>query len=354
MLRLIFGEGGPRGAPAGPRIDPGNEYLQCLLLFSSTNPDTKDVIERVEAMAREFDPASVTGLRQVFECGGGDRGAGASSASITYEQIKCEAAPLSLLEHVAMLLLEGARQMRAATGQTTRNSKEEYLKSLSAQDGGAPPPAAAAGANADFQRKIGPVAVSDHALFDPERPWVPADARDLVGAAAGAAAGNACGSSSLIVVASLLDKPANLGGISRTAEVFGATTLVLPSLAVMRQDEFKAVAASSERHLDVEEVPPAGLQAWLQRKRAAGFSLIGLEQTMESRSLLDFRFPSRTCLVLGHEVYGVAPEVLQLLDASVEIPQVGHVRSLNVHVSSALAVFVHAKQTRLAGSARGL
>ena len=50
---------------------------------------------------------------------------------------------------------------------------------------------------------------------------------------------------------------------------------------------------------------------------------------------------------IGAEVYGVSPEVISWLDATVEIPQVGHVRSLNVHVSSSLAIFEHAKQNRL-------
>lgn len=52
----------------------------------------------------------------------------------------------------------------------------------------------------------------------------------------------------------------------------------------------------------------------------------------------------RTVLVLGREKEGLPAEVLQLLDATVEIPQLGLVRSLNVHVSGAIAMYEYTKQ----------
>ena len=301
VLRCIFGEEAasadrPEDADTGDeeRICPANEYLRSLLRFTEKNPHTVDVLVRVEAMVKDYEPARVTQLRNVFDCGGdSEQGEYAGTASVTSEQIKCEAAPLSMLERIGVILLDGAQQMRAAMGHS-RNSKEEYLKKLSMD---ASRTTVATGANVDFQRKIGPAILSD-TFFNSEGQFVHADAKDL--GASDSKGSERAGSSSLIVVASLLDKPANLGGLSRTCEVFGATKLILPSLSLMRSDEFKGVAASSDRHLDIDEVAPAHLLAFLQRMRAEGFSLIGLEQTMESRSLLDFQFPKRTCLILGH------------------------------------------------------
>lgn len=37
-------------------------------------------------------------------------------------------------------------------------------------------------------------------------------------------------------------------------------------------------------------------------------------------------------------------QVMQLLDATVEIPQLGLIRSLNVHVSGAIAMYEYTKQ----------
>lgn len=57
-------------------------------------------------------------------------------------------------------------------------------------------------------------------------------------------------------------------------------------------------------------------------------------------------------LVLGREKEGIPPEVIAMLDATVEIPQLGVVRSLNVHVSGAIAMYEYAKQQLAAGNAQ--
>lgn len=49
-------------------------------------------------------------------------------------------------------------------------------------------------------------------------------------------------------------------------------------------------------------------------------------------------------LVLGREKEGIPPEIISMLDATVEIPQLGVIRSLNVHVSGAIAMYEFTKQ----------
>jgi tRNA G18 (ribose-2'-O)-methylase SpoU len=71
---------------------------------------------------------------------------------------------------------------------------------------------------------------------------------------------------------------------------------------------------------------------------------VGLEQTADSVSLPAYAFPPRCVLVLGREKEGCPPEVLALLDDTVEIPQLGIIRSLNVHVSGAIAMYEYTKQ----------
>ena len=46
------------------------------------------------------------------------------------------------------------------------------------------------------------------------------------------------------------------------------------------------------------------------------------------------------------------PQVLSLLDVALEIPQLGIIRSLNVHVSGAIALYEYTRQ-RLAATAAG-
>lgn len=73
--------------------------------------------------------------------------------------------------------------------------------------------------------------------------------------------------------------------------------------------------------------------------RLRGYTLVGVEQTATSKSLAGFSFPEKCVLVLGREREGIDPPVLDVLDSCVEIPQLGLLRSLNVHVSGAITLY---------------
>lgn len=148
----------------------------------------------------------------------------------------------------------------------------------------------------------------------------------------------------LIVVATLVDKAANLGGLCRSCEAFGVRELVVSSLAVLQDQTFTSLALTAQRWLPIKEVRREDLLTYLRARQAEGYMLVGAEQTAQSISLEDFTFPDRTVVVLGNERAGVPCEVLQVLQASVQIPQSGTVRSLNVHVSGALFVWEYTRQ----------
>jgi tRNA guanosine-2'-O-methyltransferase len=73
---------------------------------------------------------------------------------------------------------------------------------------------------------------------------------------------------------------------------------------------------------------------------------VGLEQTSSSVSLESYRFPEHqpTVLLLGKEKEGLPIEYIQMVDQCLEIPQLGIIRSLNVHVSAAIAIWEYTKQ----------
>ena len=90
-----------------------------------------------------------------------------------------------------------------------------------------------------------------------------------------------------------------------------------------------------------------------------GYHIVGLEQTSSSESLLEYQFPPAatflpdgidnkniggTVLLLGKEKEGIPIEYLQMVDQCIEIPQYGIIRSLNVHVSGAIAIWEYTKQ----------
>ena len=148
----------------------------------------------------------------------------------------------------------------------------------------------------------------------------------------------------LVVVASLIDKAPNLGGLCRTCEILGVGALVIGNKNIVKDKEFSAVSVTSENWVPLLECPPHRLGPWLLEKRAEGFRIVAVEQTANSVSLNSFTFPVKCVLLLGKEKEGVPVELLDLVDDCVEIPQHGLIRSLNVHVTGALVVWEYVKQ----------
>ena len=62
------------------------------------------------------------------------------------------------------------------------------------------------------------------------------------------------GHGDLIVVASLIDKIPNLGGICRTCEIFGVAEYVIGSLKFIESREFQTLSVTAEKWLKISEV----------------------------------------------------------------------------------------------------
>nr|XP_020643964.1 probable methyltransferase TARBP1 [Pogona vitticeps] len=155
--------------------------------------------------------------------------------------------------------------------------------------------------------------------------------------------------SKLIVVASLLDKPTNLGGLCRTCEIFGASALVVGSLHYINDKQFQYLSVSAEQWVCLIEVKPFQLVDYLEQKKIEGYTIIGVEQTAKSCDLTEYSFPEKSLLLLGNEHEGIPVNLIQQLDTCVEIPQQGVIRSLNVHVSGALLIWEYTRQQILKG-----
>mmetsp|Transcript_7686 Transcript_7686/g.21402 ORF Transcript_7686/g.21402 Transcript_7686/m.21402 type:complete len:91 (+) Transcript_7686:3931-4203(+) len=83
---------------------------------------------------------------------------------------------------------------------------------------------------------------------------------------------------------------------------------------------------------------------WLRQKKGEGYTIVGLEQTSTSTSLATHQFDPKTVLLLGKEKEGIPVEFLSLVDTCLEVPQLGIIRSLNVHVTGAISIWEYTKQ----------
>jgi tRNA guanosine-2'-O-methyltransferase len=151
---------------------------------------------------------------------------------------------------------------------------------------------------------------------------------------------------SLLVIASLIENPYNLGGLSRASEIFGAQAMYVRDPRVIAEKDFTSVSVSSHNHIDILPLPVAEISAWMAGKKSEGWTVVGIEQTDRSVLLGDESagLPAKTILVLGSEREGMPAAVLGECDLLVEIPQVGVTRSLNVQVAAAIVLFEYGRQ----------
>eukprot|EP00505_MAST-04D_sp_SCG-Rhode-Island_P001278 Stramenopile-MAST_4_protein_1278 len=148
----------------------------------------------------------------------------------------------------------------------------------------------------------------------------------------------------IIVIATLVDKTPNLAGLARTCEIFGATKLVIPSKKYQDEELFESISVTAEKWLPIDYVPEIELRNYLNSVRTDGYTLVGLEQTSQSKQIQSYVFPRKLAILLGKEQEGIPAEFIDMLDECIEIPQFGIIRSLNVHVSGSILLWEYTRQ----------
>lgn len=148
----------------------------------------------------------------------------------------------------------------------------------------------------------------------------------------------------LVVCGTLVQNPANLGGLCRTAEVFRLEGLVLADLAIAHQREFKNLAASAHHWQPLLTCPPGHLLEWMTAQQARGYALIALHTDKSAIPLDQFPFPHQSVLMLGQELTGLPPKIVNHCNHCVTISQYGMVESLNVQTAAAIAIYEYVRQ----------
>ncbi len=129
----------------------------------------------------------------------------------------------------------------------------------------------------------------------------------------------------------------NVGSIFRTSDACGVGLVVLAGITGAPPRD--AVAKTA---LGAEQAVPwryrAEALAALSEILEEGYTPVALETGDGGLSLHGYRWPQRPCLVVGNELRGISPEVLDACNGNVSIPMRGVKDSLNVAVAFGIAV----------------
>ncbi len=130
----------------------------------------------------------------------------------------------------------------------------------------------------------------------------------------------------------------NVGAFFRTADAAGIEKLYLGGITGHPpQRAIAKTALGAEESVPWEHVgEPLSL---LQALRERGYEIAAVETTLHAVDLYDWpvRFP--VCLLFGHEVAGIRPELSALCDTHVRIPMLGVKHSLNVATAGGVAIY---------------
>ena len=151
----------------------------------------------------------------------------------------------------------------------------------------------------------------------------------------------------------------NVGSVFRTSDAFLLEGVYLCGITArpphrdIRKTALGATETVAWQYFETTE-------AAIDDLKAQNYVVIAIEQAEASIMLQDFDFEKvlsiffkkhdmeaniankkavKYALVLGHEVQGVSKEVMEMIDACIEIPQYGTKHSLNISVSAGLVIW---------------
>lgn len=157
---------------------------------------------------------------------------------------------------------------------------------------------------------------------------------------------------SIILIAHNLRSCHNVGSLLRTADGLGIKKVYLtgytpypfmkndtrlPHLAQKLDRQIAKTALGAEQSQPWEHVE--AIEPLLRDLKRQGFVLAALEQTPNSQPLPEYRAPQQIAIIIGREVEGLEPEVLQATDLTLQIPMFGSKESFNVVQAAAMALY---------------
>jgi len=158
--------------------------------------------------------------------------------------------------------------------------------------------------------------------------------------------------SSVVIVAHNLRSTHNVGSILRTADGLGVEKIYLtgytpyptvdgdsrlPHLAAKIDKQIAKTALGAEKSVTWEYSDQ--LESVIKKLKSSDYKVVALEQSPKSIPLDEFKASGRVAVIVGREVEGLEPEVLNLVDTIIEIPMHGQKESFNVAIAAAIAAY---------------
>jgi 23S rRNA (guanosine2251-2'-O)-methyltransferase len=145
------------------------------------------------------------------------------------------------------------------------------------------------------------------------------------------------GRAPLILILDRITDVRNFGAIARTAECSGVDAIVIPmsGSAQINADAMKTSAGALNK---IPVCKENNLKDVIELAKKMGLQIVACTEKAKAFYFQqDFTVP--TAIIMGSEENGITNEFLQISDASVKIPMMGTISSLNVSVAAGIILY---------------
>lgn len=151
-----------------------------------------------------------------------------------------------------------------------------------------------------------------------------------------------------IIVLDNIRSQSNTGSVFRTADAFLVEAIYLCGITAQPPHrEIHKTALGATESVEWKYFSKTS-EAVLELKQK-GYILLAVEQTEGAVELQDTKIDpgKKYALVFGHEINGVAQDIVDMCDACIEIPQFGTKHSFNIAVSAGIVLWELDKKRRV-------
>ncbi len=150
------------------------------------------------------------------------------------------------------------------------------------------------------------------------------------------------GERKLVVIATNIEDPRNLGACIRSSLGLGADIFLMPSKGMCGLTP--TVARASTGAIDkLRLCRPENLEATIGELKQAGYQILGLDAATEV-SLVDYPFGDRIVLAVGGEDAGLPPFIAKQCSDILRIPMMPDAQSYNASVALSLGLYEIARK----------
>ena len=140
------------------------------------------------------------------------------------------------------------------------------------------------------------------------------------------------------IILQSVEYPANVGSIFRMADGAGVSEVILCGITPQPPNP-TIDKVSRHKHRRVDWRYEEDVLVAIRQVKEEGFSVFGVELVEDATLYSEAVYPTKVCVVVGHEDHGITKKTLGACDQCIFLPMYGKGLSLNVHVAASVVVY---------------